>query len=77
MGHAYRADGWCRDPRCFRHIGDTTGFDACPDTSGNDIAFRTDVPPDKRDAMRTQQSVRIARIIETLAEKFRWPRAAR
>lgn len=75
-GHAYRVDGWCSHPRCLRCIEDAPDLGACPDTEGNDLAFRSDVPYDKREAMRMHQNDRIAHIIGVLAEKFRWPKRA-
>ncbi len=54
-GHRYRADGWCAEAQCFRHIADEPDFGSCPDTHGDGMAYRADVPPDKADAYRLQR----------------------
>lgn len=55
-GHRYRADGWCANAKCFRHIADEPDFGFCPDTHGDGMAYRSDVPGDKSDAYRLRRA---------------------
>ena len=73
-GHVYRADGWCRHPECLRHIADEPDFGACPDTHGDGIDYRNDVPPDKRETRRLRSRAAVSGLVAALAERFRWPR---
>jgi len=73
-GHAYRADGWCRHPECLRHIADEPDFGVCPDTHGDGIDYRSDVPRDKQEARRRRSRAAVGGLVAALAERFRWPR---
>lgn len=55
-GHRYRADGWCANAECFRHIADEPDFGFCPDTHGDGMDYRSDVPVDKADTYRLRKS---------------------
>lgn len=55
-GHRYRADGWCANAECFRHIADEPDLGFCPDTHGDGMTYRSDVPEDKANTYRLRKS---------------------
>lgn len=67
-GHRYRADGWCANAECFRHIADEPDFGFCPDKRGDGLSYRSDVPEDKRMMLRASKAEVLQAVVRAVKE---------